>query len=157
MQTVVGEAIGGGGHDVERIAGHIGCAPGQCDGFLREAFQLPIGAVSIAVDGVVARVFVDRQRVGLAFEGVFAAFDAVRERDENLAMAAAHHVIRAEGDDKILASVGQFAQRCAEFGDDRLIVAVGDGELLSGAGRQVLAGHRSLHNAAKRIDNGCYR
>jgi len=93
------------------------------------------------MDGGVAVMLIDRQRIGLAFERVLATLDAIRERNEDLAVAAGHQIVRTKGDRQIFALIGQLAHRCAEFGDDGFIVAMGDGELLSGAGSQIDAGH----------------
>ena len=146
MQAIVGEAVRRGHHDVERISLHVGGAPAEGHGILFKGDKLPERALAVAVDGVAALMLVDRQRVGLAFEGVFAILDAVRERDEQLAVAAGHHVIRTGGDDDVLALVGQFAQRRAQLGDDGMVIAMRNGKLLSGAWRQIGAGHKSLHS-----------
>lgn len=141
VHAVIGEAVGGGDIQVKRVTDHVGGAPGEGHCVFGKRDQLPERAVTVAVDGGVTVMFVDRQRIGLAFERVLAAFDTVRERNEDLAVATGHQIIRAKGDGQIFALIGQFAHSGAKFGDDGFIVAVGDGELLSGTGRQVNAGH----------------
>ena len=141
MHAVIGEAVGGGDIQVKRVTDHVGGAPGEGHCVFGKRDQLPERAVAVAVDGGVAVMLVDWQRIGFTFERVLAALDTVRERNEDLAVAAGYQIIRAKGDGQILALIGQFAHSCAKFGDDGFIVAMGDGELLSGAGRQVDAGH----------------
>lgn len=80
MQAIVGEAVRRGHHDVERISLLLGAAPAEGHGILFKGMTSFQNARCRSRGGVVALMLVDRQRVGLAFEGVFAILDAVRER-----------------------------------------------------------------------------
>ena len=144
--TLIGQFVCCGDGDVERVAQQVRRAPGLGDGGLGERFELPERAVAVAVDGVVALMLVDGQFVGDAFEGVGACLDTVRERNQHLPLAAGDGIIGTERDDDVAATVGELAQRSAEFGDDGLPIAACDRVLLAGTRGKVLCHNSHSHS-----------
>ena len=60
MQSIVGETVGGGHADIERVPFHIGCAPAEGHGIFFESDEIPERTFAVAVDGIVAIVLVNR-------------------------------------------------------------------------------------------------
>ncbi len=144
MQAVLIEFVGHVHKHVERVAREVRRAPAERHGRRGEPLEGPEVAVAVAVDCVVAFVLVDRQLVGLPFEGVFAAFDAVGERHEQLAAHAGGHVVGAEGHHYVVALPRQSAQSCALLGDDGGVITESDGILLARAGGKLGDSHRCI-------------